>query len=60
MRPPAGIPEAGHFTLHGLSQGASQVCAAKGAGLNAIKEQGTWTSSAVHTYVPRQASYVVP
>lgn len=54
----AGVPEMDGFTLHGLRRGAAQACMAQGASLDAIKEQGTQTSSARHTYVPRLASCV--
>ena len=56
----AGVPGVDGFTLHGLRRGAAQACTAPGACIWAIKEQGTWTSSAVHTYVPRLASCVAP
>ena len=56
----AGIPKADRFTLHGLHRGAAQACAALGAGLDAIKEQGTWSFSAEHTYMPKLASCVAP
>ena len=54
------IPESDGFTLHGLCRVTTQACATQGAGLEAIKEQGTWTSTAMHAYVPKLASCMAP
>ena len=41
------------YTLHSLRRGGAQACAAAGGTLTEIMEIGAWSSSAVHTYVPR-------
>ena len=52
------LQRAGHldtrsYTLHSLRRGGAQACAQLGVCLADIQELGTWTSGAVHSYVPR-------
>ena len=54
------VPEVDAFTLHSLHQCTTQACAARGACLDAIKDQGTCSSSTMHAHVPKLASCVVP
>ena len=54
------IPAADSYTLRSLRRGAAQACHSSGVPLAAIKAQGTWVSSAVFSYVPRQAPSAAP
>ena len=49
----AGVPNHNDYTLHSMRQGGAQACAASGDSLQDIMELGSWSSKAVHTYVPR-------
>lgn len=42
-----------NYSLHSLRRGGAQACAASGGSLQEIMALGSWTSAAVHTYVPR-------
>lgn len=48
-----GVTNPAAYTLHSLRRGGAQACAQAGGSLKDIMEMGSWTSSAVHTYVPR-------
>ena len=50
-----GVQSPHAYTLHSLRRGGAQACAAAGATLDHVKTLGSWTSTAVHTYVPRSA-----
>ena len=56
----SGHPSPGSFTLHSLRRGGAQACARLGVRLADIQELGTWTSQAVHSYVPRNAVLTAP
>ena len=49
----APVPEA--YTLHSLRRGGAQACVGAGASLDHVKALGSWSSDAVHAYVPRAA-----
>ena len=46
-------PDCAKFTLHACRRGAALSLAATGSELALIKQLGDWSSSAVHTYVPK-------
>ena len=48
-----GIPEAQSYTLYSLSRGGAQALAKAGGTLKEIMDLGSWSSSAVHVYIPR-------
>ena len=50
-----GHPVPGAITLHSLRRGEAQPCAKTGASLQAIKELGSWSSSAVFSNIPRHS-----
>ena len=50
----AGTCHAHSYMLHSLRRGGAQACAHSGDSLHDIMELGSWTSSAVHTYVPKE------
>lgn len=55
-----GSPAAGAYTLHSLRRGGAQACAAAGRTTEEIMKLGTWTSTAVHAYVPRDPAVSGP
>ena len=48
-----GFPDAQSYTLHSLRRGGAQALAKAGGTLREIMDLGSWSSSAVHVYVPR-------
>ena len=48
-----GVPNADGYSLHSLRRGGAQACAAHGSSLAEIMQLGSWTSNAVHAYVPK-------
>ena len=42
------------LTLHGMRRRAAQACIRQGASIQAVKDLGTWLSSAVYSYVPKE------
>lgn len=44
-----------NYTLHSLRRGGAQAAAKTGSSLQEVMSLGTWSSAAVHQYVPRSA-----
>ena len=55
-----GWPLAHTFTIHSLRRTGARLAASAGATEAELMLHGTWTSSAVRTYVPRQLTSSVP
>ena len=50
----AGTSHPASNTLHSLRRGGAQACAVAGDSLQDIMALGSWSSAAVHTYVPKE------
>ena len=48
------------LTLHGMRRGAAQAAVRAGATLKSVMDLGTWLSSSVYSYVPREMITAAP
>ena len=48
-------PNTTKYTLHSLRRGGAQAAAAAGSSLQDVMALGSWSSAAIHCYVPRRA-----
>ena len=48
------------YTIHSLRQGGAQACAAARDSLQDIMALVSWTSAAVHTYIPKEQIWTGP
>ena len=56
----AGFPAARSATVHSLRRTGAHLAAAGGADIDEVMAHGTWTSSAVSSYLPKEASKAAP